>query len=124
MNIIEHRNQLNNYGVTLHSRIVGVLVDRIETAIASGTIRSQNSKHSIFDFIRIILMVKNERDAWKRLCANDPHTVAICDSVKFDRTDGKAANLESPATDIVGLLYIAYQATAGNPRNWVQLARA
>lgn len=116
MNIIDHRNQLNNYGVTLHSRIVGILVDRIESAIAHGNIRSQfvdgQKKLSVFDFMRAILLIKAERKVWQRMCDSDPQTVTLCHSVKFDRTDGKATNLGSPATDIVGLLYIGYQSSS------------
>lgn len=116
MNIIEHRNQLNNYGVTLHSRIVGILVDRIESAIERGDIRSQfvdgQDKLSVYDFMRVILMVKSEREVWKRLCDNDSQTVTICDGLKFDRSNNRAGNAETPATGMAGLLYIAYQANS------------
>jgi len=111
MNILDQRNQLNQFGITLHSRIVGILVDRIEAAIADGRIRTENGKHSIFDFIREILGQKSEREVWKRLCDNDPQTVTICDGLKFDRKNDRKGNIESPATDTVGLLYIAYQAS-------------
>lgn len=109
MNILRQRQELNNFGVSLHSRIVGLLINQIETAITDGRIRSVDQLYSIFDFIREILGLKSEREVWRRYITSDSNVVTICDNVQFLRSDGEL-NRESPATDMTGLLYIAYMA--------------
>lgn len=118
MSILRHSEQLGNFGISLHSRIVESLVTQIEDAIEMGLIRCSDPADdrpqlfSVFDFINVILGKKNPRDTWQTLTQSDPHTVAFSDSVKFDRADGKKANVTSPASDLVGLLYIAYMANS------------
>lgn len=110
-NNIPYSQQLSTLGVSLHHAIIKTLVKEIRDAIADGRIRSQDGKHSIFDYLREILKLKGERKNWERLLDNNPDTVRICHSVKFERSDGKKANLESPASDLAGLIYIAYLAS-------------
>jgi hypothetical protein len=101
--------QLNSFGISLHQAIINQLIGEIESAINDGVIRSTGDKYSIYDFIREILGKTGERKAWKRFTDEFPEvTVAFCHSVKLARTDGKKANLSTPATDMLGLLYIAY----------------
>ena len=108
--IVALNQELNTFGISLHKRTIEVLIGEIKKAIADGLIRSKDNKHSIFDFIREILKLKTEREVWKRFAEADSYTVTFCDSVKFDRKDGKKANTDSPATDLFGLVYIAYMA--------------
>lgn len=110
-NNIPYSQQLSTLGVSLHHAIIKTLVAEIRTAIADGRIRSLDKKNSIFDFLREILKLKGERKNWERLIYNNPDTVRICHSVKFPRSDGKKANLDSPASDLAGLIYIAYLAS-------------
>jgi hypothetical protein len=110
MNILNHRQDLNKLGISLHSRIVGLLVGQIEEAIADGRIRSEDGKHSIFDFIEVFLDKKNPRQVFSEL-QNADHVVRKMDNMKFIRSDGRL-NRESPATDLVGLLYIGYTANS------------
>lgn len=107
-NIIALNQELNTFGISLHKRTVEVLIGEIEEAIAGGLIRSKDDRYSIFDFIRVVLGDKAERKTWKRFVETDSNTVAFCHSVKFDRKDGKLANAESPATNLFGLVYLAY----------------
>jgi hypothetical protein len=101
--------QLSSFGISLHQAIINQLIGEIELAINDGVIRSTGDKHSIYDFIREILGKTGERKAWKRFTEEFPDvTVALSHSVKLARKDGKKANIESPVTDIFGLLYIAY----------------
>lgn len=101
--------QLNSFGISLHQAIINQLIGEIDQAVSDGVIRSIDGSHSIYDFIREILGKTGERKAWKRFTDEFPDvTVALSHSVKLARKDGKKANLESPVTDIFGLLYIAY----------------
>lgn len=109
--IVRIQSELSNFGISLHQRTVEVLIGEIEQAIADGRIRSKNGKHSIFNFIRVILNQKSEYESWKRFVSQDPDTLTFCEGVKFDRKDGKLANTESPATDLFGLVYIAYMSS-------------
>ena len=118
MSILRHSEQLGNFGISLHSRIVESLVTQIEDAIEMGLIRcslptdDRPQLFSVFDFIRVILEIKSEREVWKRLTEGDPQTVTICDSLKFDRSNNRKGNAESPATNLTGLIYIAYMANS------------
>lgn len=113
MDILRHRTDLSKRGITLHSRIVGLLVDQIERAIEMSEIRcgwhpeTGRQLFSVYDFIRVILELKTEREVWKRLTANIPSIVTFCDYVPFDQKTGYAGKA-SPATDLVGFLHIAY----------------
>lgn len=115
MSILNHSEKLGNFGISLHSRIIESLVTQIEDAIAMGEIRcnapldDSPQVFSIYDFIRKILELKTEREVWKRYTENDLNIVTICDYVSFDQKTGYRGKL-SPATDIAGLLYIAYMA--------------
>lgn len=109
MNILNQRQELNNFGISLHSRIVGVLINQVEVAIADGRIRSAGELYSVFDFIREILGLKSERKVWERFVVGDSNVVTFCHNVQFIRSDGEL-NRESPATGMTGLLYIAYLA--------------
>lgn len=113
MDILRHRTDLSKRGITLHSRIVGLLVDQVERAIEMSEIRcgwhpeTGRQLFSVYDFIRVILELKTEREVWKRLTANIPTIVTFCDYVPFDQKTGYAGKA-SPATDLVGFLHIAY----------------
>lgn len=113
MSILRHSEQLGNFGISLHSRIVESLVTQIEDAIEMGLIRcSQPTQHrpqlfSVYDFIRVILRITGERKAWKRLAESDNTLVAFCHYVSFDTKAGYKAQ-PSPATDLTGFIYMAY----------------
>ena len=100
--------ELATFGISLHQAILDKLVKEIKEAIAGGKIRSKDDQYSVYDFIATILSGKNAQRLWNTFASNDPDTTHFCYSVKFARRDGKAANLESPATNLAGLIYIAY----------------
>jgi hypothetical protein len=107
MNILNYSQGLSNFGVSLHSRIVNLLLVEIENAVIDGRIRSQSGKHSIFDFIKEILGKKTEREVWKRFTADFPVVVTFCDFIPFVQKSGRTGR-PAPATNTTGLLYIAY----------------
>lgn len=113
MDILRHRTDLSKRGITLHSRIVGLLVDQIERAIEFSEIRcgrhpeTGRQLFSVYDFIRVILELKSEKEVWKRLQLNIPDVITFCDLISFVQESGRSGRL-SPATDLVGFLHIAY----------------
>lgn len=113
MDILRHRTDLSKRGITLHSRIVGVLVGQIERAIEMSEIRcgwhpeTGRQLFSVYDFIRVILGLKSEWIVYRRLADKVLDLRTTCPNVAFDQKTGYAGK-ESPATDMVGLLYIAY----------------
>jgi hypothetical protein len=96
--------ELNGFGISLHKRSVEVLIWEIEEAIADGRIRSHENQHSVFDFIRIVLVMKSERKVWERFVNNCPEVVRFCHNFKFEG----AGQRETPVTDLMGLVFIAY----------------
>lgn len=113
MSILSHSEKLGNFGISLHSRIIESLVSQIESAIEIGAIRSEYdwdarvNYFSIYDFIREILKISGERKAYKRLTERDSALVAFCHFISFEQESGRVSR-PSPATDMVGLLYMAY----------------
>lgn len=116
MNILRHSEQLGNFGISLHNRIVESLVNQIEYAIEFGKIRcsvptdTRRQLFSVYDFIREILKINSERKAWKRWTESDPNIVAFCHYVPFSQKSGYIGK-PSPAADITGLIYLAYMAS-------------
>jgi hypothetical protein len=109
MESLTFQSELGNFGISLHKRIVESLIAEIESAIADGRIRSQDGRHSVFDFIREILGKKNSRNFWARLTISVPNCVAICDAIIF-KQEGPGRPQETLATDLAGLLVVAYLA--------------
>lgn len=113
MNILNHRQDLNKLGISLHSRIVGILVDQIEEAICEGYIRVEyvdgKEWFSIYDFVRVILVLKSEWIVWKRFIEGDSDIPTFCTLISFTQESGRKSQ-KSPATNFTGLLYIAYLA--------------
>jgi len=103
-NILDQK--LQGFGVSLHQSILGQLVGQIETAIASGEIRSQEGMYSVYDFIRVFSGNRNASQSWKDFVAADQIIIRLTDVVKFAGARGRS--YESPATDMTGLIYIAY----------------
>lgn len=111
MDIIKHSNEIGKHGITLHTRVLGILLDEIETAIAENRIRSESTYtwFSAFDFVREVLMLKTEREVWKRLTESDPTIVTFCDYWFFEDKLGRKLK-STPAVTFTGLIYIAYLA--------------
>lgn len=106
MDILSLESELSNFGVSLHKRIVEVLIGEIEAAIADGRIRSQNGEGSVFDFIREILKQKSERKVFERFAKNAPEVVTFCHNLKFEGSGQR----ETPVTDLRGFIHMAYLA--------------
>jgi hypothetical protein len=113
MDILKQRQELNKLGISLHSRIVGLLVDQIEDAISMGYIRVEyldgKEWFSVYDFIRVILNLKSEWVVWKRFIEGDSDIPTFCTLISFAQESGRKSR-ESPATNFTGLLYVAYLA--------------
>lgn len=109
--------ELATFGISLHKAILNNLIEEVEQAIEQGKIRSQDGKHSVYDFLTVFLEAKSVREVWKRFVANDPETVTFCDSLKFNRSNNRAGNIESPATSMIGLIYIAYTGSSKFSKN-------
>lgn len=109
MNNISFERQLNSFGVSLHRAIVDRLINEIEQAIENGRIRSQGGQYSIYDFISEFLGKKNARDGWSRLIASVPDIVGFCDFISFKQESGRSGR-KTPATDMPGLIWIAFTA--------------
>lgn len=106
MNNTSFEQQLSGFGISLHRAIIDQLIGEIELAVAEGRIRSQEEQCSVYDFIREILGKKTEWEVWKRFCIEFPEVaLTFCDANNF--LTGKRRR-QTPTTDILGLLYIAY----------------
>ena len=108
--IVALNQELNTFGISLHKRTIEVLIREIEDAITKGSIRSKDDQYSIFDFIREVLKIKSEREAWKRFIENDPNVVAFCDSIPFVQKSGRKGRA-TPITGLAELVYISYMAS-------------
>lgn len=103
MESLAYQSELGNFGISLHGRIIDALISEIENAIADGRIRSQDGKHSVFDFIREILKRKNERSTWAGLLKKDPIIASKCSIFQFEG----AGQRETTVADINVLIEIA-----------------
>lgn len=105
--IVAYQSELNSFGISLHRAILDQLAVKVEDAIEDGRIRSQDGKHSVYDFIREILQIKNPWRTWKGFQDVDGDLILRFCSIRFsDESQTKT----TPVTDFVGLFYLAYMA--------------
>lgn len=101
---IKFEQQLNGFGISLHRAIINQLIGEIESAISDGRIRSQDNNHSVYDFVREVLVKKGERKVWKRFTDEFSAVVLFCHDWQFPGERQR----KTPVTDLAGLVYIAY----------------
>lgn len=117
MDILDYGTELSKFGISLHRRVVGVLIGQIINAFEDGDIRTDDGLHSIYDFIGFILRKKNPRQVFSDLKDSDRCVREMDTTIKFDRRDGRKGKEDSPVTDMVGLLYLAYMISSDFSQN-------
>ena len=105
----DYQVALRRINVSLPIELIEELLDLMGQLKDAGKVRqSDNKQHSVLDFIGNVVEKTGPRVVWKRLLEAHPDTVIFCNSVKLPRIDGKKGNLDSPVTNELGLMTIAY----------------
>lgn len=105
----DYQVALRRINVSLPIELIEELLDLMGQLKDAGKVRqSDNKQHSVLDFIGNVVEKTGPRVVWKRLLEAHPDTVTFCNSVKLPRIDGKKGNLDSPVTNELGLMTIAY----------------
>jgi len=101
-------SQVQEFGVSLHQAVLKQLIGQIEDAIADGSIRSQDGKHSVYDFLKMFFGNKNTTQTWKDLIEVDSGILRFTEVTKYTRVDGRDGFQETPSSGMAGLIYLAY----------------
>lgn len=105
-NSASFEQQLNSFGISLHQAIINQLIGEIESAISNGAIRSNDGRHSVYDFIREILGKKSAIQVWSRLSVSLSKDILILYEGKSYLQGNRRR--QTPTTNMLGLLIIAH----------------